>query len=86
MKIKQDNLLFKKRIFLIIILVTFGALFYFFAFPTRGLVKVEGYNKYDGNGTICQALSPECGYCPGKVHSGECYVDPNDKTQKRFLN
>jgi hypothetical protein len=75
----------KKLYILLLVIFVVGLLVYFFLFPTRGLVKVESYNNYDGRGVICQALVPECGYCPGKVHNNQCYVDPKDDMQNYFL-
>jgi hypothetical protein len=39
----------------------------------KGLTEITGFN--DTEGVSCLAVSPECGYCPGKVYEGSCYVD-----------
>ena len=85
MNSKQPRLMSKKIYILIPLLFVFGILIYVFALPTRGLVKVEDYIHYGGSGDVCQAQSPECGYCPGEVHNKQCYVDPNDNMQNYIL-
>lgn len=86
MDTKQSKLKSKKLYILILILFVVGIILIVFSLPTRGLVKVKDYRHYEGSGPVCQAFSPECGYCPGEVINKQCYVDPNDNTQNYFLN
>lgn len=46
------------------------------ASPEPGLVRVEGYVHYEPNEPVCEAQTPECGVCIGKVVAGECWIDP----------
>lgn len=49
---------------------------------TRGLSVVANY-KWDG---ICMAITPECGYCPGKTIDKKCYVNPDNLTDAEKAN
>lgn len=40
-------------------------------------IKIKDYKRSDG--VQCAALTPECGYCPGKVVANTCFV-----TQAQF--
>jgi hypothetical protein len=42
-----------------------------------GLVPERGYQYVGPNGGTCEAISPGCGYCYGKVIDKICYVEPN---------
>lgn len=45
--------------------------------PRPGLVKVKEYRYYgpDFDGPVCQALTPECGVCPGEVIDKMCWIE-----------
>lgn len=47
---------------------------------THGLTKVEGYVHLDDGDPACNAYSPGCGLCIGKVINKECYVDKDKLT------
>jgi endonuclease III len=40
----------------------------------KGYRKVNSYMHVEPGQITCQALLPECGYCPGDVIEKSCYV------------
>lgn len=40
-----------------------------------GLTRVDSYRHYDEGEVVCDAMTPSCGLCIGKVIDRECYVD-----------
>jgi hypothetical protein len=39
--------------------------------------RVESYRHVELGDITCDALMPECGYCPGEVRGKECYIQCN---------
>lgn len=37
-------------------------------------VLVKGYSHVEPGTVTCQAVMPECGYCPGEVREKQCFV------------
>jgi hypothetical protein len=73
--VKKYILKYRYGLLAFIIFLSAGLFFWFKYYSTAGYLKVESYTKVTG--TRCQALIPECGYCPGRIISGDCYVSKN---------
>lgn len=43
----------------------------------KNWVKEEAYNHPEPGQVQCLALTPSCGYCPGKVVGTDCYINKN---------
>ena len=67
----------KKIVVLIIFSVVLVAGFFVYrnSQSTNGLTKVESYQHFEEGVPVCDAYSPGCGLCIGKVIDKECYVD-----------
>lgn len=39
------------------------------------LYLVEGYKYVEPGKATCQAIVPECGYCPGEIVDKNCYAE-----------
>lgn len=46
------------------------------------LQKVEGFNYIEPGEPQCRALSPQCGYCSGKVIGKDCWVWKSKKSNQ----
>ncbi len=75
----------KNRSLLIIVIlfvaIVVGYVAYSYSKPPDGMVILGGYEHiYDENGLGfgCQALIPQCGYCPGEIKNKNCYVTPEE--------
>ena len=42
--------------------------------PDYGLIEVTDYVYVPPGEVSCDALIPECGYCPGEVTNNRCYI------------
>lgn len=71
-------LILRPKLLLILLLILAVVGVYWFKFGSDGApagYKLEkSYNKIMPGRLTCASLSPECGYCPGKVINDKCYV------------
>ncbi len=68
----------------VVAIVVIGVVLYRNSQSTNGLTKVESYRHYDVGVTVCDAYSPGCGLCIGKVVDKECYIDKAKLTKEEL--
>lgn len=69
------------------IIALFLTVFMFAKSDSLPLQKVKGYSYIEPGEPQCRALSPQCGYCAGKVIGKDCWVwSKNEANQTRLAD